>query len=122
METYIKSTDEQTQNFLALQLDGPIRMLNLIKFKPDGGLEMYAKYGENTAPVLERVGGKMIFQAFGRATVIGGEEWDLMFIIEFPNKEAFFEMVTSEEFQAGSHLRTGAILDSRLICMQSPGE
>lgn len=120
MQNYIKSNDEQIQQFMALALDGPIQMLNQIKFKPEGGAEIYQEYFKNTRPVLEAVGGKMIFHAQGRQTVIGGEEWDLVFIIEFPAKEAFFAMVSNETFKAGAHLRSDAIIDSRLICMQAP--
>jgi uncharacterized protein (DUF1330 family) len=53
-----------------------------------------------------------------RKTVIGGEEWDDVFIVEYPSKEAFFDMVTSEEYQKGAHFRTEALEDSRLVCMQ----
>ena len=109
MQNYIKSNDEQIQQFMALALDGPIQMLNQIKFKPEGGAEIYQEYFKNTRPVLEAVGGKMIFHAQGRQTVIGGEEWDLVFIIEFPAKEAFFAMV-SNETEKNSGINASAVI------------
>ncbi len=32
--------------------DGPVVMLNLLKFLPDGGAERYGEYGEAVAPLL----------------------------------------------------------------------
>jgi uncharacterized protein (DUF1330 family) len=120
MQNYMTTTNEQIQQFMALALEGPMQMLNQIKFKQEGGAETYQAYFDNTRPVLEAVGGKMIFQAQGRHTVIGDQHWDLVFIIEFPNKEAFLAMLNNETFKAGAHLRSEAIVDSRLICMQAP--
>ena len=39
--------------------DQPFAMLNLLKFKPDGGKESYAKYGESVTPLVAKVGGKV---------------------------------------------------------------
>jgi hypothetical protein len=32
--------------------DGPVYMLNLLEFLPDGGAERYAEYGTAVAPLL----------------------------------------------------------------------
>ena len=119
MTTHVEGTKEQFKAFMEAPIEGPIRMLNMLKFKADGGAEKYAEYGKCTAPCLEKVDGKMIFRANGKMTVIGGEEWDLVFIIEYPSKDKMVEMITSEEYQAGAHLRHEALEDSRLVCMQT---
>ena len=36
----------------------PVVMLNLLRFKPDGGRERYAEYGAAVAPMVERLGGR----------------------------------------------------------------
>lgn len=41
--------------------DAPVVMLNLLAFKPEGGRERYEEYGEATAPLLEKIGGRIIF-------------------------------------------------------------
>jgi hypothetical protein len=41
--------------------DGPVFMLNLLEFLPDGGTERYAEYGEAVAPLFDRAGGCAIF-------------------------------------------------------------
>ena len=117
--THIEGTKEQMKAFLTMDLEGPIHMLNLLRYKPDGGRETYAKYAAHTSPLLEKRGGKAIYRSDGRATVIGGEEWDTVLIVEYPSRDAFKDMITSEEYQAGVHLRHEALEDSRLICMQA---
>ena len=116
---FVEPEQDQMQTFLKSDIEGPIHMLNLIRLKKDGGLESYAKYGEATGPCLAKVGGKIVYQAQGRFTVIGGETWDMVFIVEYPSRDKFIEMVTSEEYQKGAHLRGEGVEDSRLVCMQS---
>ena len=117
---HVDGTKDQMQAFLKQDIEGPIHMLNLLRFKPAGGRESYAKYGEHTRPLLEKAGGKIVYQSRGRATVIGDELWDHVFIVEYPSRDAFFDMVGSEEYQKGVHWRTEALEDSRLVCMQPP--
>ena len=40
--------------------EGPLVMLNLLAFKPDGGEERYREYAAATAPFLARVGGRLL--------------------------------------------------------------
>ena len=119
METHVEGTKEQFVSFMKAPIEGPIRMLNLLRYKADGGEAKYAEYGANTQPCLEKVGGKVIFRGDGKLTVIGGEDWDLILIVEYPSKDKMVEMIQSEEYQAGVHLRHEALEDSRLVCMQS---
>jgi uncharacterized protein (DUF1330 family) len=100
-------------------VEGPIHMLNLLKFKPDGGAARYGEYAKHAAPCLAKVGGRVVYQAEGRAAVIGPEAWDLVLIVEYPSVAKFMEMVTSAEYQKGVHHRSEALVDSRLLCMQS---
>ncbi|HEX8753461.1 MAG TPA: DUF1330 domain-containing protein [Solirubrobacterales bacterium] len=92
----------------------PVTMLNLLAFRPDGGRERYAEYGEAVAPLLERVGGRMTFAGQGAAALIGGRSWDLVLLVEYPSRQAFLEMIGSEDYQAIAHLRTEALRASEL--------
>ncbi len=116
--THVEGTREQMKALIAMDIEGPIHMLNQLRFKPNGGRESYAKYAEHTTPLLEQSGGKRIYRSEGRATVIGGEEWDSVFIVEYPSRKAFIDMIMSDAYQAGVHLRHEALEDSRLVCMQ----
>jgi uncharacterized protein (DUF1330 family) len=94
--------------------EGPVIMLNLLDFKPDGGLERYGEYAEAVAPLLERVGGRLLFAGTGNAALIGPTKWDLVALVEYPSRQAFLDMVTSEDYLAIAHLRTEALERSEL--------
>lgn len=94
--------------------DGPVVMLNLLAFKPDGGAERYAAYGAAVAPLLERVGGRPIHVARSDGALIGDGSWDMVMLVEYPTRAAFLEMVTSPEYGEISHLRTEALERSEL--------
>lgn len=115
---FVDRTTEQTQTFMELDIEGPIHMLNMLRFKADGGRDKYRQYGKHTAPLLAKAGAKVISRCEARATLIGGEDWDVVLVVEYPSREAFLDMVTSEEFLQGKHLRQEALEDSQLICMQ----
>lgn len=117
---HVEGSPDQIKAFMALPIEGPIHMLNLLRFKKDGGRASYAKYSAHTVPLVEKRGGKVVYAAEGKATVIGGENWDSIFIVEYPSREAFIDMITSQEYQSGAHLRHEALEDSRLVCMQKP--
>ena len=130
-DTYIDPTREQFEAFKALDRDHPIEMLNLVRFRdaavyPEGhalhgkdlsGADAYANYGRETAPILERVGGSILWRG-GFETVLigpGDEKWDACFIARYPNAGAFLEMVTSPDYQKAVVHRQAAVETSRLI-------
>jgi uncharacterized protein (DUF1330 family) len=94
--------------------EGPVVMLNLLAFKPDGGAERYAEYAEAVAPLLERVGGRVLFAGAAGEAVIGEAGWDVIALAEYPTRQAFIDMVDSPEYQAIGHLRTEALARSEL--------
>lgn len=99
--------------------EGPVTMLNLLRFKPDGGRERYAEYGEAVAPLLEGVGGRIVFVAPAEAPLLGHEGWDLVALVEYPNRRAFLEMVGSPAYQAIVHLRSEALSAGELHPMDA---
>lgn len=87
----------------------PVTMLNLLAFKPDGGRERYEAYGAAVAPLLEKVGGRIVFVGQSSPVLLGEESWDLVALVEYPSRQAFLDMVGSREYQAIAHLRTEAL-------------
>ena len=94
--------------------EGPVYMLNLLEFRPAGGAERYAEYGEAVAPLLARAAGKPVFAGRPSESLIGEGEWDLMILVSYPTRQAFLDMVSSPEYQAIEHLRTEALVRSEL--------
>ena len=118
---------EQIQALLESDHKGPIRMLNLLKFKEfadygDGedktlsGFEAYMRYAVEVVKIINALGGKIVFEGMTNNLVIGdGElEWDSVGIIEYPSIEAFLSMTSSEEYQK-IHIHRDAGLEHQLL-------
>lgn len=129
-DIHVDPTPEQFQTFKDLPRDTPIQMLNLVRFRdvavyPEGhelaaeplsGLQAYKNYGALTGPLLEGVGGSILWRGRFDATLIGpsDEAWDAVFIGQYPNAGAFLEMITSAAYQKAVVHRKAAVLTSRL--------
>jgi len=120
----------------AAALSGPIRMINLLRFRdvadygsvpdpsvdgPSTGAEAYGRYGEIAMREVAAVGGSQFEAAAAQMTVIGPEEekWDLVAIIEYPSPAAFLEMIAKPSYRAGVHHRTAGLADTRIIMTTS---
>ena len=93
--------------------DAPVVMVNLLKFKPEGGRESYLRYGQEVVPHLERVGATLRYAGRAPSMVIGDGErpwWDAILIVEYPTPQAFIDMVTTPEY-AKVHQHRAAGLD-----------
>jgi uncharacterized protein (DUF1330 family) len=89
--------------------DSPVTMLNLLRFRPDGGEERYAEYGAAVAPLLEKAGARVVFLGEAALPLLGGGSWDSVLLVEYPSRQAFLDMIASPEYQAIGHLRTEAL-------------
>lgn len=89
--------------------DSAVTMLNLLEFVPDGGRERYAEYGAAVTPLLEKAGARVVFAGEASPVLLGDASWDLVLLVEYPNRRAFLEMIGSEAYQAIAHLRTEAL-------------
>lgn len=94
--------------------EGPVVMLNLLDFKPDGGAARYGEYAAGVAPLLERAGGRVVFSGAANTPLIGPSKWDLVALVEYPTRAAFIEMIMSPEYLEIAHLRTEALERSEL--------
>jgi uncharacterized protein (DUF1330 family) len=89
--------------------DAPVTMLNLLRFKPDGGKERYAEYGTAVAPLLQKAGARVVFLGEAALPLLGEGRWDSVLLVEYPTRQAFLDMIGSAEYQAIGHLRTEAL-------------
>ena len=104
---------EQAKTFFGAEDDGPMCMVNLLKFKDkaeyaDGsepelsGRDAYLRYGAGVLACLAAVGGKARFSGMVSDLMIGevDELWDMVAIAEYPSRAAMLQMVQSPEYQA----------------------
>jgi uncharacterized protein (DUF1330 family) len=94
--------------------EGPVTMLNLLAFNPDGGRERYEEYGEAVLPLLTGIGARVVFQGEAAPVLLGGGSWDLVLLVEYPSRRAFLEMIQSPEYEAIAPLRTEALARGEL--------
>jgi len=122
-------TRDDFQAFRANDRDGPIHMLNLIRLKEtadygDGrkstGAEAYTAYSRESAPVFERLGGRIVWRGRFEQMLIGptDERWDVCFIAEYPSVGTFVEMIRDPEYREAMVHRQVAVADSRLVRLQ----
>ncbi len=97
----------------------PVVMLNLLAFRSDGGQERYAEYAAAVAPLLEGVGGRIVYAGEPGPALQGDDRWDLVALVEYPTRQAFLEMIGSAEYRAVAHLRTEALTRGELHPMDS---
>tara|TARA_R110002094_G_scaffold137278_6_gene128836 strand:+ start:5838 stop:6269 length:432 start_codon:yes stop_codon:yes gene_type:complete len=134
MSRFIDPDRMQFEAFKGLDRETELNMLNLVRFNDlanypgdhilarDGwtGAQAYAAYGRDTAPILARVGGDIVWRGTFESTLIGpgDETWDVMFIARYPNAHAFLAMVSDPAYQKAVVHRQAAVKTSRLIRTQ----
>lgn len=104
------------------RISGPIVMVNLLRFKPQGGAQAYNRYLKAAQPVGQRLGARHLMFLACEQLAIGpeGERWDAVLIVEYPSLKAFLDMNRDKEYQAAALIRRQGLEDTRLI-MATPG-
>jgi len=118
MSNSLEPTADGFAAVAARPADAPVVMVNLLKFKSDGGRERYSQYGREVAPHLERVGASLLYAGGAPAVVIGDGEspwWDAILIVAYPTPQAFIEMVTAEGYAEVHEHRAAALERADLI-------
>lgn len=126
MPEFISFTREAFAAFRADDRPGPVQMLNLIRLReqaqyPDGrggsGAEAFAAYGRISAPVLAGLGGRILWRGGFEQLLIGpeGERWDVCFIAEYPDVEAFAALFRDPLYREAMAHRQAAVCDCRLL-------
>jgi uncharacterized protein (DUF1330 family) len=117
---------EQFTAFTEWDHDGPVTMINLLKFaERDGarddaegtGRDSYGRYGDAVISMVEERGGKVVWSGRPGPLLIGDghDEWDLVVLVEYPSKEAFLDMVSAPSYQEAHKDRAGGLARTALI-------
>ena len=117
---------EQIKGFMEPVSEGPICMVNLLKFKDkaeyeDGrdtdltGREAYALYEEGVKKLLQEIGGGIGFEGDVERLALGEVEelWDVVGLAVWPSRGAMFKVMQSPDMQAIS-VHRGAGLAGQL--------
>ena len=113
---------EQIKGFLEPVSEGPICMVNLLKFKEkaeyeDGrdtdltGREAYALYEEGVKKLLQEIGGGVGFEGDVERLALGEVEelWDVVALAVWPSRGVMFDVMQSPHMQAISVHRSAGL-------------
>jgi uncharacterized protein (DUF1330 family) len=94
--------------------DGPIVMLNLNRYRDR---DAYARYGAVATKVLERLGGRILWHAPVRRTVVGdeGERYDDVIAVWYPSAAAFVALATDPEIMEARADRVAGLERATLL-------
>jgi len=103
--------------------EGPVVMLNLLKFKKqaegsDGsGASEYNKYGDAAVQMVEARGGKVLWMGRADQILIGDptEDWDSVALVQYPSRKDFVEMVSSPDYEKAHEHRESGLERTLLI-------
>ena len=121
VENKVNPNEEQMAGFLEGDVDSPIEMVNLLKFKDkaeyeDGretdlsGEEAYSIYGLEVTEHLKKVGGEPIFFGKVERLMLGEVEelWDMVAIAKYPSRKAMLKMISDPDYiESATHRSAG---------------
>jgi uncharacterized protein (DUF1330 family) len=107
---------EDLKRLLAEDDGGPLVMLNLLRFTPDGRAgygEYMRRFAETFAP---RYGVEVLYAGAGSTVLVAeeGQDWDAVLLVRYPDRQTFSRMVADPEYLAITHLRSGALQEAVL--------
>lgn len=129
---HVAPVEGQMESFFAVAEDGPIAMVNLLKFRaraeyPDGdrglsGVEAYMLYGREVMKLIAAHGGRFVYGGRITGILVGEveEQWDSFALVHYPSNAAFQAMTVSEEYQQIVHHRAAGLAGQLDIRVQPP--
>jgi uncharacterized protein (DUF1330 family) len=82
--------------------EGPVVMLNLVKYKP-GGKDEYLAYSRGFIPILKQLGGTILWAGDVTGVAIGddaADDWDYAVLVQYPSRQDFVAAITSQDYAA----------------------
>jgi uncharacterized protein (DUF1330 family) len=104
--------DENSDQFAAFsenRSEGPVVLLNLLKFKAEGGVASYLRYGMAVDELVKEIGGKYTFMGRPKELLIGHETWDAVVLLRYPNRKSFVAMVNDPRYLEIVKYRTAGL-------------
>jgi len=99
------------KRYLAEDPGGPVVMLNLLRFKADGGRGRYLEYVEHFRKTAAPFNAEVLYVGEGSTALVAeaGQSWDAVLLVRYPSRQAFSDMVRDPDYGTGTHLRTEAL-------------
>jgi len=131
-KTYIDATQQAGMAFFKQNIQGPVTMLNMLRFKhtadysliphlapeaPISGRQAYQRYMEATMPFLREAGSEILIYGKSNSFLIGpeNEKWDEVLLVKHASVAEFMKFAQNEAYLKIAGHRTAALADSRLL-------
>ena len=115
---------DELERFLQEDDGKPIVMLNLLRFRPDGGRDRYSEYLAVAGPLVARYGAEIVYVGDGMPALSAedGQAWDAVALVRYPTRQAFANMVEDPDYhhKAGP-MRQSALLEAVLQPIRTAG-
>lgn len=99
---------------------GPVVMVNLLKFKQPDGPAAMARYGEITAPLIQRAKAEVLYAGQAGPLVAGREDWDMVILVRFPDIGAFIGLAADPVYQTDARHHRENALERTLWMVSQP--
>ena len=130
--TFIEPTDAAVEALLAQGIDGPIVMLNLLRFRkvadysaaPElapaaqiSGAVAYQHYLKIVSPHLGKYGGELVFMGKALPMLIGpdSEQWDAGLLARHRSVQTLVTSLRDPAYQSLAAHRIAALEDTRIL-------
>lgn len=111
----IVPTPEQLRALAEDGPDGPIVMVNLLKYRDR---EAYLRYGAVAMKCVAARGGSIAWMGRQALVAIGGpeNEWDDIVCVRYPSRAKFLDMISDPEYLAATPHRDAGLERTALLC------
>ncbi|MBR0733135.1 DUF1330 domain-containing protein [Bradyrhizobium japonicum] len=99
-----------------------IVMLNLLRFRENGGRERYTDYLAVAAPIVARFGAEIVYVGNGLPALSAepGQAWDAVALVRYPNRRAFAELAMDADYRnRAAPMREAALAEAVLQPLQT---
>jgi len=119
--------DLNDESLRALADDGPVVMLNLMRFRErslDGngsGWDAYLRYSRLSIALIKAQGGTIIWTGDAEAVALGVPDrhrWDYVALVRYPSRAAFLSMMHSPEYAEANVERENGCADHAIVAMR----
>ena len=112
----ISFTRADLDRFLAEDDGKPVVMLNLVRFRPDGGRERYLEYLNMAGPLVSRYGAEIVYAGDGATPLAAepGQAWDAVALVRYPTRRAFAAMIADPDYESADPVRMSALAEAIL--------
>ena len=96
-------TPAQLEALAVDERDGPVVMLNLVKYRVSADRDEYLVYSRGFIPLLKRSGGTILWAGDVTGVALGddaADDWDYAVLVQYPDRRAFVDVMTSDDYAA----------------------